>query len=59
MCTYTSMVFSAKTLETIFIFDYQAHELLLQMLSLNFLNIFLTYTVHIMLNKEPQLEKNS
>ena len=42
-------VFGAKTLEIIFISDYQAHGLL-HMLSMNF------YTVHIMPNIEPQIE---
>ena len=48
MCNYKSMVFVAKTLELIFIFDYHAHELLLQMFSLNFLTHFLTSTVQIL-----------
>ena len=38
MCTH---VFGAKTLEIIFITEYQAHGLLLQMLSMNFLTHFL------------------
>ena len=38
MCTY---VFGAKTLEIIFISDYQAHGLVLQMLSMTFWTHFL------------------
>ena len=49
-------VFGAKTQEIIFISDYQAHGLLLQMLSMTFLGSF-PNTVHIMLNIEPQIEK--
>ena len=49
-------VFGAKTLEIIFISDYQAHGLLLQMLSMTFWTHFYN-TVHIMLNIEPQIEK--
>ena len=45
-----------KTLEIIFISDYQAHGLLLQMLSMTFWTHFYK-TVHIMLNIEPQIEK--
>ena len=37
MCTYEFIVFGAKTLEIILISDYQAHELLLQIFSVNFL----------------------
>ena len=36
MCTYKPLIFAAKTLEIIFSSDYQAHELLLQMFSMNF-----------------------
>ena len=46
----------AKTLEIIFISDYQAHGLLLQMLSMTFLAHF-DNTAHIKLNIEPQIEK--
>ena len=49
-------VFGAKTLGIIFISDYQAHGLVLQMLSMTFLDTF-PNTVHIMLNIEPQIEK--
>ena len=35
-CTYKSLVIGTVTLEIIFISDYQANELLLQMLSMNF-----------------------
>ena len=58
MCTYKSLVFGAKTLEIILVFisGYQAHELLLQMLVNEFFGIF-TYTVQIMLNIKPQIEK--
>ena len=49
-------VFGAKSLEIIFITDYQANVLLLQMLSMNLFYTF-SNTVHIMLNKEPQIEK--
>ena len=48
------IVFGAKTLQIIFIFDYQAHGLLLQMLSMTFWTH--PNTVHIMLNIEPQIE---
>ena len=41
MCTCKSLVIVAETLEIIFISDYQAHRLLLQMLSMNFLTHFL------------------
>ena len=56
MCTYKYLVFGAKTLEIIFISDYQAHELLLQMFSV----IFDTFpnTMHIILNIGPQIEDN-
>ena len=49
-------VFGAKTLEIIFISDYQAHGLLLKMLSMTFWTHFYN-TVHIMLDIEPQIEK--
>ena len=39
MCTYKSLVICSKTLEIIYISDYQAHELLLQMLLINFWHI--------------------
>ena len=39
MCTYKPLIFAAKTLEIIFSSDYQAHELLLQMFSMNFWHI--------------------
>ena len=35
-CTYKSLVVGTVTLEIIFISNYQAHGLLLQMLSMNF-----------------------
>ena len=35
MCTYKSLVIGAKILEILFMPDYQAHGLLLQMLSMN------------------------
>ena len=35
-CIYKSLVIGAKTLEILFISDYQGHGLLLQMLSMNF-----------------------
>ena len=40
MCTYKSLAIVAKTLEIIFISDYQAHALVLQMLSMNFVTHF-------------------
>ena len=43
------IVFGKKTLEIIFISDYQAHGLLLQILSMTLLDTF-PNTVHIMLN---------
>ena len=48
------LVFGAKTLENIFISDYQAHVVtdVINDLSDTFPN-----TVHIMLNIEPQIEK--
>ena len=49
-------MFGAKTLEIIFISDYQAHGLLLHMLSNDLLDTF-PNTVHVMLNIEPQIEK--
>ena len=39
LSTYKSLVIGAKTLEISFISDYQAHGLLLQMLSMSFLHI--------------------
>ena len=36
MCTYKYLVIGAKTLEIIFISEYQAHRLLLQKLSMTF-----------------------
>ena len=36
MCTYKSLVIGVKTLEIILISDYQAHVLMLQMLTMNF-----------------------
>ena len=36
MRTYKSLVIGAKTLEIIFIYDYQAHRQLLQILSVDF-----------------------
>ena len=51
-CTYKSLVIGAKTLEIIFISDYQAHGLMLQMLSMN----FLTHSLLLCINTEPQLE---
>ena len=36
MCTYKSLVIGTKTLESIFISDYQGHGLMLQMVSMNF-----------------------
>ena len=54
MCTYQSLV--PKTLEIIFISDYQVHGLVLQMLSMTFWTQ-IPNTVHIMLNIEPQIEK--
>ena len=41
MCTYKSWDIGAKTLEIIFISDYLAHGLLLQMLSMIFLTHFI------------------
>ena len=41
MCSYKSLVIATKILEVIFISYYQAHGLLLQMLSINFLTRFL------------------
>ena len=54
MCTYQSLV--PKTLEIIFISWYQAHGLLLQMLSMTFWTR-IPNTVHIMLNIDPQIGK--
>ena len=44
MYTYKSLVFGTKTLEILFISNYQAHGLLLQML-INFLTHFLILCV--------------
>ena len=52
MCTYKSMVIGAKTLEIIFISDNQAHGLLVQMLSMNFLTHFLILCIRGSSNKE-------
>ena len=52
MCT---CVFGAKTLEIIFISDYQAHGLFTDVIN-DLLDTF-PKTVHIMLNIEPQIEK--
>ena len=41
ICTYKSLVFGTETLEIIFISDYQAQGLLLQMLSIHFMTYFL------------------
>ena len=41
MCTYKSLVFDAKLFDIIFISDYQAHVLLLQIISMDFLTHFL------------------
>ena len=41
MRTYKSLVISSKMLEIMFKSDYQAHEMLLQMLSINFSTHFL------------------
>ena len=54
MRIYKSLIFGAKTVELLFISDYQAHGLLLQMLSVNFLTHFLI--LYIMSNIEPQIE---
>ena len=45
MCNDKSLVFDVKTLEIRFIFDYQVHGLLLQMLSMNFLTCFLILSI--------------
>ena len=55
MCTYKSQVFGAKTLEIILVFYYHAHLLLLQMLLI--ISDIFHNAVHIILNKEPQIEK--
>ena len=49
-------VFGAKTLEIIFISDYQAHGLFFSDVINDLLDTF-PNTVHIMLNIEPQIEK--
>ena len=54
MCTYKSLVICAKTLEIIFISDYQAHGMLLQILSMYF-DTF-PNNVHITLNIEAKIE---
>ena len=50
-------MFGAKTLEIIFISDYQAHGLFLRTDVINDLLDTFPNTVHIMLNIEPQIEK--
>ena len=40
MCTYKSLILGAKTLEIIYIANYQAHGLLLQTFSINFMTDF-------------------
>ena len=55
MRIYIYLIFGAKTVELLFISDYQAHGLLLQMLSVNFFDTF-PNTVYIMLNIEPHIE---
>ena len=57
MCTYKCLVFCSNTLEIIFISDYQAHGLLLQLLSIKFLTDTFPNTVHIMLTIESKIEK--
>ena len=44
--TYKSLVFGAQTLDIIFTSDYQAHGMLLQMLSVNFLTHFLVLCIY-------------
>ena len=57
MCTSKYLVFGTKILESIFISDHQANGLLLQMLSINFFDIFHnTTTVRIMLNIKQQIQ---
>ena len=56
MCTYKSLI-GAKKLETLFISDYQAHGLVLQMLSMTDLLDTFPNTVLIMLNIEPQIKR--
>ena len=41
MSSYKSLVIGAKTFKNIFISDYQAHELMLQMVLMHFFNTFL------------------
>ena len=53
MCTYKSLVNGAKTLETIFISDFQTHG---QMLSMNRSDIF-SNIAYIILNIKTQIEK--
>ena len=50
------LVFGTKTLEIIFISEYQADGLFLQKVINDLLDTF-PNTVHIMLNIEPQIEK--
>ena len=45
MCSYKSLVFGAKTLEIIFISDYQAHRPLLQILFMHLLTHFITLCI--------------
>ena len=60
LCTYKYLVIGAKTQEIIFISNYQAHGLLLQMLPMNFLTHFLILCIYIvMLNIESQYKKDS
>ena len=54
---FISHLNGAKTFETIFISDYQAHWLLLQMLSYQKTFDSFPNTVNIMLNLEPQIQK--
>ena len=45
MCTYKYLVIGAKTLEILFISDNQAHGLVSQMLSMNFVTHFLVLCI--------------
>ena len=56
MCNYQFVDFGAKTLEIIFIFAYQANELLFTYV-INELFAKFSNIVHIMLNIEPQIKK--
>ena len=56
MCTYNIILWCQNTRNNMFIIDYQAHGLLLQMLLMTFLDTF-PNTVHVMLNIEQQIEK--